>query len=386
MTTVLKQGEEYEEDEVLEDYDEEGSEDTEAKLTTIAGIPIKFLVIGGAVLLLLLIGVIVFSLHGSGDDDIVMPEEQVEAPQDVAQTPVAQTQPTSTPIEQQPAQSVQQGTDTSTQKVIWMDSTGAIAGFTNGSAEGIEVRLNDSPIGTLSYSTGTPVTSDTGISAFISGNSSTTASTETTESSDDILTKLRALGYTGDEIEAAKSSGADLNAMVKSAEKLRDEEAKEALVRMSDSASEEFQQIVNHSIFCLPEVKFPETRNEPGRIVKENSFTVNADYEKLETLGHQLFVKLKIANSTYAFMAIEPKRWAAIPDTGNMVVRVNYTLFGMDNEYLQFYITSIEELDVSQITVNPEDSATNIEDIIDTQSASGSIPVGQEGETTNVPN
>ncbi len=386
MTTVLKQGEEYEEDEVLEDYDEEGSEDTEAKLTTIAGIPVKFLVIGGAVLLLLLIGVIVFSLHGSGDDDIVMPEEQVEVPQDVTQPPVVQTQPTPTPVEQQTAQPVQQGADTSTQKVIWMDSTGAIAGFTNGSAEGIEVRLNDSPIGTLSYSTGTPVTSDTGISAFISGNSSTTASTETTESSDDILTKLRALGYTGDEIEAAKSSGADLNAMVESAEKLRDEEAKKALIRMSDSASEEFQQIINHSIFCLPEVEFPETRNEPGRIVKENSFTVNADYEKLETLGHQLFVKLKIANSTYAFMAIEPKRWAAIPDTGNMVVRVNYTLFGMDNEYLQFYITSIEELDVSQITVNPEDSATNIEDIIDTQSTSGSIPVGQEGETTNVPN
>ncbi len=380
MTTVLKQGEEYEEDEVLEDYDDEGSEDTEAKLTTIAGIPIKFLIIGGAVLLLLLIGVIVFSLRGSGDDDIVMPEEQVEVPQDVTQPPVVQTQPTPTPVEQQTVQ------DASTSPIIWMDATGAIAGFTNSADEGTEVLLDDVPIGLLSYSSGKPITNSAGVSAFISESGAASSATLVPNNSDDILTKLKALGYTGDEIEAAQSSGADLHAMVESAEKLRDEEAKKALVRMSDSASEEFQQIVNHSIFCLPEVEFPETRNDPNRYSIDGSYTVNADYEKMETRGYQLYLKLKIANDTYTFMTIAPMRWSEIPDTGNMVVKINYTVFGMKDENMQFYITGIKELNVSEITVNPEDSATNIEDIIDIQSATGSVPVSQGGEITNVPN
>lgn len=357
MATVTKQGEEYEEDSVLEEYDGEGDEDTDSKLTSLFGIPIKFLIIGGAVLILILIGVIVFMFRGSSSDDIVLPDAQVEQPI----TDVGMEAPSTTPTA--PISDTSTSTEDTTN--VWSDAQGSIAGFTEGTAEGTEVSLNGEVIGTLSFTSGTPVTNDTGMSAYINTGVSAIGSDNTIEVND-INMELRKLGYTGDEIAAAQSSGADLNAMVESARALRDQEAKEALIRMSDSASEEFQYILNHSIYCLPEIEFPEVINAPGRTVQDNSYTVNADYEKLDLRGNQLFIKLKIANDTYAFMTTTPQRWAALPPTGNMVVRIDYVLYGMSDSALQFYIKDIQELDVSQITVNPEDSATNIEDIIDT--------------------
>lgn len=366
MATVTRQGEDYEEDSVLEEYDDEGGEDTDSKLTSLFGIPIKFLIIGGAVLILILIGAVVFMFRGSGaSDDIVLPETQVEQPV---------TDPAATPPVTPPTIDTT-GTEPVSSTVVWSDAQGMIAGFTEGTTEGIEVKLNGEVIGTLSFKSGTPVTNDDGMSAYINNGSSglgTSAPAEVT----DINMELRKLGYTGDEIAAAQSSGADLNAMVESARALRDQEAKEALIRMSDSASEEFQYIINRSIFCLPEVEFPEVIDMPGRVAKDNSFTVNADYEKLDLRGNQLFIKLKIANDTYAFMTTTPQRWDLLPDTGNMVVRIDYVLYGMSGETMQFYIKNIQELDVSQITVNPEDSATNIEDIIDL--SGGTVAEGNE--------
>lgn len=354
MATVTRQGEDYEEDSVTEEYGDEGGEDTDSKLTSLFGIPIKFLIIGVAVLLLILIAVIIFMFRGSGDDDIVLPDTAIEQPV------VDQTQPVT------PAPDTTAGTSTeSGGTVLWLDAQGNILGFTEGTAEGTEVTMNNAPIGKLSFTIGTPVTSDTGMTAYIDSGGNDVSFSNTSTEVTDIVMELRKLGYTGDEISAAQSSGADLNAMVESAKQLRDEAAKEALIRMSDNASEEFQHIVNSSIFCLPEITFPEVENAPGRIMKDNSYTVNADYEKMDLRGNQLFIKLKIANDTYAFMTMTPQRWAAIPDTGNMVVRIDYILYGMEGQGVQFFIKSISELDVSQITVNPEDSATNLEDIVD---------------------
>lgn len=362
MATVTRQGEEYEEDSVTEEYDDESGEDTDSKLTSLFGIPIKFLVVGAAVLLLLLIAAIVFMFRGSsGDEDIVMPEDTVQ------DAPVDPNAPAA-PIDNTTTQPAQITTDADNATVLWLDAQGNIVGFTNGSAEGTEVTMNNQPIGKLSFTTGTAVTGDNGMSAFIDTNGAgvnfNTQATEVT----DVVMELRKLGYTGDEIAAAQNSGADLNAMVESARALRDEEAKEALERMSDSASEEFQHIVNYSIFCLPEIEFPEVENAPGRVIKDGNYTVNADYEKLDLRGNQLFIKLKIANETYAFMTTTPERWGNLPDTGNMVVRIDYTLYGMESSMIQFFIKDITELDVSQITVNPEDSATNLEDIVDLSS------------------
>lgn len=358
MAIVTQQGEDYEEDLVDEEYDDESDEDTESKLSTLFGIPIKFLIIGGAALLLILIGVVVFSLRGGGDEEIVAPEVPT---QDMSQ-PVVDQPVTDTTVQQQTT------APTDETMLIWMDGNQNMVGVSGGSADGTEITLDGNVVGILSTSGGTPITSDTGIQAYMQSQSVSSFGDTTPTESGDIVMQLRKLGYTGDEIAAAQSSGADLNAMVESAQKLRDEEAKEALIRMSDSASEEFQHMAEYSVFSMPYVEFPETENSFDRVYLKGSYIVNADYWKVDTYGNQLYVKLKIANSTYAFMTLDPFRWSEIPDTGNMVVRIDYSLFGMKNTVVQFYITGITELDVAEVTVNPEDSATDLTDIVDINS------------------
>lgn len=362
MSKVINQGEDYEEDLVDEEYDEEGDEDTDAKLTSLFGIPIKFLILGGAVLLLLLIIVVVFALRDSGDDDIVLPENTGEVVQQDPNTQVPQQPVTTDPnVQQQPVQQEES-------LLIWMDVAGNMVGISGSSEEGSVVTLDGNPVGKISLSGGTPVTSDTGVSAYIQAMSVAGFGEQTQQDELDIVTTLRKLGYTGDEIQAAQNAGADLNAMAEEAQKLRDEEAKEALVRMSDSASEEFLHMANYSVFSMPFIEFPETENSFDRINLPGSYIVNADYEKVDTYGNQLYIKLKIANGTYAFMSLDPLRWSEIPSSGNMVVKITYTLFGMKNTTVQFYITDITEMDVAQITVNPEDSATDLNDIINIDS------------------
>ena len=358
MSKVINQGEDYEEDLVDEEYDEESDEDTDSKLSSLFGIPVKFLILGGAALLLVLIIVIVFALRGGGDeDDIVMPDSGNEVVQPDAS--VDTNVPVQTPVQDQ----TQQPAAPTTATMTWSDASGTVVGTTEGDvAEGVAVYKDGVQIGTFSFTSGTAVTSDSGWSGFVvlSGQTPTASG----EQELDIVTTLRKLGYTGDEIQAAQASGADLNAMADEARKLQDEAAKEALIRMSNSASEEFQYLLNYSIFNLPKIEFPQTENTFDRVMKDGNYIVNADYEKLDTYGNQLIVKLKIANNTYAFMVISPDRWSTLPDTGNMVVRINYTLFGMKNTSIEMYITSIEEIDVTQITVNPEDSARDIDDIV----------------------
>lgn len=355
MSKVINQGEDYEEDLVDEDYGEEGEEDTDSKISSLFGIPVKFLILGGAALLLVLIIVIVFAFRGSGDEDIVMPDIGTGEVQTDVNTPVQTA--VQDPVQQPPT------TNTTTTTMTWSDASGNVVGTTEGdTAEGVAVYKDGVQVGTFSFTTGTAVTSDSGWSGFVQLSGQSSSSPEEQEL--DIVTTLRKLGYTGDEIQAAQVAGADLNAMADEARRLHDDAAKEALIRMSDSASEEFQYLLNYSIFNLPKIEFPETENTFDRIMRDGNYVVNADYEKLDTYGNQLIVKLKIANNTYAFMVIKPDRWSTLPDTGNMVVRINYTLFGMKNTSVEMYITSIEEIDVTQITVNPEDSATDITDIV----------------------
>lgn len=361
MAIVTKQGEDYEEDLVDEEYDEEGDEYTDSKLTKLFGIPIKFLIIGGAILLLLLIIAVVFAIRGSGDDDVyVPPETSVDQPVDdgtvVTDTPVTDT-------------TGQDMTGTDSQVYLWSDTTGNAVGASTGMADGAEITFGDDVVGVISAS-GTPIVSDNGIQSFMQPKAVSEFGNNTSTDTEqlDIVIQLRKLGYTGDEISAAQSAGADLQVMIEEARKLRDEEAKEALIRMSDSASEEFRHMAEFSVFSMPYIEFPETEVSYDRVNLTGNYVVNADYWKFDTYGNQLFVKLKIANNTYAFTEIDPVRWAEIPEEGNMVVRIDYTLFGMSNTIVQFYITDITELNVAEVTVNPQDSATDLTDIVDMSS------------------
>lgn len=361
----MTQGEEYNEqgfeDEELE-YDE-SAENTKAGYDTFWGIPKKIFIplVAGVVIVVLLI--ILFATRKgttSTEDDIVYPTDTVVD--------------TSVPADT--------GTVTSTAPIQVFDESATLLGTIESRTDGVSViDVNGNYLGTFSTSSGDSQlynSMSVPIGYLVSDTSSTETSTEETVVDEDIKVQLRKLGYTGDEIELALSNGLSTDALIEQATALRDAEAKEALIRIQDSASDEFKYIVNNSIFCMEEKTFDVYDHDiEGAINYKGSYIVNADYEKCPVRGYQLYIKCKIANDTYVFYDVSPDRWGTLPDSGNIVLRIQYTIYGSHNPNM--YITEIEEVNTTEITVNPEDSASDLNDIIN-DSSNGNAPTVSDDE------
>ena len=173
---------------------------------------------------------------------------------------------------------------------------------------------------------------------------------------------MRAYGYTADEIDMAVDMGLTVEQLEAEAKAAQDVKAAEALKRMSKHSSKEFKKMKKYSIFCMPKVKFDNVKKSQIRDDYDTSYTVNADYEKCPTNGLQLFIKVKIANKTYAFMSVTPARWRELPETGNIVVQVSMRVYGA--KHVNTYVTDIREIDTTKITVNPSDSGSSMSQIL----------------------
>ena len=361
----MTQGEEYNElgfeDEELE-YDE-SAENTKAGYDTFWGIPKKIFIplVAGVVIVVLLI--ILFATRKGGtesEDDIVYPTDTVVD--------------TSVPADTE--------TVTSTAPIQVFDESATLLGTIESRTDGVSViDVNGNYLGTFSTTSGDSQlynSMSVPIGYLVSDTGSTETSTEETVVDEDIKVQLRKLGYTGDEIELALSNGLSTEALIEQATALRDAEAKEALIRIQDSASDEFKYIVNNSIFCMEEKTFDVYDHDiEGAINYKGSYIVNADYEKCPVRGYQLYIKCKIANDTYVFYDVSPDRWGTLPDSGNIVLRIQYTIIGSHNPNM--YITEIEEVNTTEITVNPEDSASDLNDIIN-DSSNGNAPTVSDDE------
>lgn len=358
----LNQGEEYEELESLEDeedgtpsYEDEGSEDTESGLDKIFGIPKKPFIIGAAVLSIVLLGLILLvakkfsgGSEDTGDvgeiagDEIISPEVY--------------------------------------------DESGNLIGTTDGMLDGCAVYdESGSVIGIIDSVNGTTILYDAmgnEVSRYTQGglgSSSDVGSEDEGLYQDDILQDnssvpddvefsdeneaLRKAGYTGDEIELILSTGMDVQEMINSAKEAQDEALKKRLKKVANKKSKEFLTIYNNSLFCMDKVTFDKFDPDAAQSMNyEGSYVVNSDYEKCPTYGYQLMIKCKIANGTYAFYNVTPDRWSTLPEEGNIVLQIYYTMYGTNN--VNMYITNIEEIDTTKITVNPSDSAMSLEDIL----------------------
>lgn len=319
---VLEQDEEYEEeyeDDEEFDYDEEGEEDTDADagLDTIYGIPKQYVIIGGVVILLVIIGVFVFSnWKKQKAEEIYVPEEDPELTE-VGDTSyddfVDATEPESPTYED-----------------------GQLDGY--GFAWDAE--------------TGDWITED-------EWNAKHGEPTITDVSTEDMIL-LRKMGYTGDEIEYCIENGFSVEALVEAAQALYDEEAAAALERMSDHASEEFRYIIDRTYFSQPGFAFEPQMALPTEEANfyPGSFTVNADYTKCPTYGNQLQLKCKVADDCYVWYVIEPKRWEELPEAGNIVLHCDYSVYGS-----VAYITDVYEVDPTLETINAEAEASIGENI-----------------------
>ncbi|MCM1219033.1 MAG: hypothetical protein NC548_31510 [Lachnospiraceae bacterium] len=336
---VYNQGDEYDE----EDYDEEdiadeGSEDTESKITALWGIPVKTFAIVGAALLVVVLAFVIFSTRRSktpASSDDIDPAILAEANDTYTDTSSAVD-------------------NTSDYDSAPSDSTG-----------------NDSLDGMV-------YNHDTGLWEEVAAADSGPV-TPTDATSDEVLL-LRRMGYTGDEIEFCLSEGFSVQELVDAAQELYDEEADEALKRMSDSASEEFRYIVDNTYFSQTGYEFVSLKDAPfgSYDYYQRNYTVNADYVKCPTYGSQLQLKCRVAQDLWVWYVVTPERWDSLPSEGNIVLRVNYTQYGVN-----MYVTSVTETDPTLDTI--DSSSATAAAIMDSADANNVADGGGEdvSEDTN---
>lgn len=354
----MNQDEEYLEEEVNESLEEESSEDTESGFDFIFGIPknIFFIICAAVVLVLLIIIIIGVRVKGNSnkEPEVYYPSYNYE---ETPATNVDYNTTVTEPVVTEPVNPFDGYLYSSTGDYLYML-------FADDYVEGAEIGDMQTleTCGTFSLVSGIEVFDKTGAPigyvVLADGDNFTDVS--------DVRVQLRKVGYTGDEIDYALKYGIDTEALIAKAQELRDKEAEEALVRMSDSASDEFKYMLNWSTFCLEPGTF--LRKEDAikgnnAYAESSSYLVNADFEKCPIYGYQLQFKCKIANDTYVFMQVNPSLWAKYPDKGNIVLRVHYELYGSDSDRY-FYVTKVEEVDITNITVNPEDSTVSLNRIL----------------------
>ena len=352
---VMQQDETYnEEDYGFEESEEaeyaESEEETESQLTHIAGIPkMTFIAIVVGVVLVLVLAFVLTTRGGKDNEETVEPEFNTET---LADTTVTETPPVVVSTE-------------------LYDSTGTLMGTVESLSDGMYVYDADGFfIGTYYASTGTTPVYDSMLTQIGTMTPWEETSVNTETSSIDIATseQLRRAGYTGDEIELALSMGTSVDELLLKAQEVQDEAAKEALIRMSDTASPEFQERTQNTMYCMPLNTFESfTLDADTATNYQGSYIVNADFEKMPTYGLQLQLKCKIADGTYVFYTVTPAQWETLPETGNIVLHVDYVLYGTYG--INVWITGITEMNVSDITVNPEDSAARLQDIVNLPTA-----------------
>lgn len=391
---LQNQGERYEEEEFEEeDLEAEGEEDTVAEKTTICGIPKKIFLIGVIVLAIIILILVIFAMKKGSSK-----KEEVTGDSDDT-------------------------IDMSTSNFYGLD--GMVAGSYDGDYDGANVYdLNGNIIGFVSSSGTYDAYDSSGVVLFkyVDSASSAVDMGETTDdgfesvSMEDVpvddglsyepetddeyvfdLTKavqdtsaldalnlsegnliLKSYGYTGDEIELAQSLGLSVEQLVSAAQAKRDEVTAESLERMSDHASKEFQMMYNYSQYSMPHYTFYEIPDGADKwVLNDGYFIVNADYEKCPTYGYQLQLKVKIANGTYVYMNTDPYHWEELADEGNIVVRVDYILYGQTKKKSHLYVTGLTEINTTNHSVNASDSGSSLSDLVDTGESN---PVEGEAE------
>ena len=292
---------EYQEDEELE-YDE-SAEDTSSEDNKIFGVPVKVAVLGGAVVVAVILGLVFLGLRKKPQPDVVTTDQIQQLEQAINNVSVESTTTTDT-VDSAPAGDV------------------------------------------LKY--------DEATGTWVSSGSTSTVQEEIApiNISDEDRIRLRQLGYTGDEIDFALSNGFDVEGLIKEVEKLYDEEADAALKRMSDSASEEFRYVIDNTYFSQEGYEFVDITELPFGEADyyHGSYVVNADYVKCPTYGAQLQLKCKVSSDLDIFHVVTPERFASLPESGNIVLEVFYTVFGSS-----IYVTDVVETDKS---INPIDNTT----------------------------
>lgn len=140
----------------------------------------------------------------------------------------------------------------------------------------------------------------------------------------DQIERLRMVGYTGREIEEFETLQMDINELVKEATAKRDAWVQEAIAPLYDATSQEYKDFISQTWLTLPK------RNDTddwGNIAQYYEVRKNLDYEKVETYGNQLYIKIYLDDNEHKdwfFLNVSPEDWVRLQGTGNVIVTYKY--------------------------------------------------------------
>lgn len=141
---------------------------------------------------------------------------------------------------------------------------------------------------------------------------------------------LRANGYTGDEIEQMELDEQPFDRMIDDAVAERKDVNDKEIKPYLDGASDEFKELQKYTWMYGDEIIYDVTKYDELWVRKQA--TINMDYDKVPPRGVQCFLRLVLSKGNegigpvYVFMMVDPIRYAEIPETGNIVVNVEYYL------------------------------------------------------------
>lgn len=148
---------------------------------------------------------------------------------------------------------------------------------------------------------------------------------------------LRAAGYTGDEIEAAAAAMTPAGDLIKEAEAARDAYIQQAIAPLYDTASDEYKHFISQTWLALRERHDIETW---GTTAMQYSERKNLDYEKIDTYGNQLYVKIYLDDfdhKDWFYCLVTPDEWKKLNDAGNIIVNYTYTTQYIGDDPLTSY-------------------------------------------------
>lgn len=158
----------------------------------------------------------------------------------------------------------------------------------------------------------------------------------------DEIQELRDNGYTGDEIEQFEIDEIPAQRKIDDAEQRRKEKYDAEIKPYFDGASDKYKELEQYTWLAGDPISFD--INLVDSEWYDKNTTLNLDYDKVPARGVQCFLRVHLKEATadseplYMFMTVTPQRYYELPEHGNIVVYIQYTVTDQGT-----VVTSLEE-------------------------------------------
>lgn len=147
---------------------------------------------------------------------------------------------------------------------------------------------------------------------------------------------LRSKGYTGSDIELYETSNLAVSDLVAEADKARQEYLNKTYSDILDGASDEYKELASKTWLDGSDINLV-----AGDSYANYTKKVNADYEKIDAKGSQLYIIVYL-DSGKVFMSCTPDQYMGLEDSGNILVEVTSML---GNQSQAEVVTNVREID-----------------------------------------